>query len=143
MKLISKVLVGFLCFLSLGTLAYAQLCVAPDNGTGTADLPVPCPFNIGPMNMTDGFNPGDGTRDGGWLGDFFDIVRAAGGSLGGENDQFKGALDLDMDGFGNYAGYHRTFSFFDIFCEMDHAPDRKSTRLNSSHIQKSRMPSSA
>ena len=24
-----------------------------------------------------------------------------------------------------------------------HAPDRKSTRLNSSHIQKSRMPSSA
>ena len=27
-------------------------------------------------------------------------------------------------------------------CAVDH-PDRKSTRLNSSHIQKSRMPSSA
>ena len=27
--------------------------------------------------------------------------------------------------------------------DLTHGPDRKSTRLNSSHIQKSRMPSSA
>ena len=30
-----------------------------------------------------------------------------------------------------------------IFFDMLHPEDRKSTRLNSSHIQKSRMPSSA
>ena len=39
--------------------------------------------------------------------------------------------------------------FCDIYClepgqeQKAHAQDRKSTRLNSSHIQKSRMPSSA
>ena len=30
-----------------------------------------------------------------------------------------------------------------ISCDVPHTTDRKSTRLNSSHIQKSRMPSSA
>ena len=37
----------------------------------------------------------------------------------------------------------RSFKFRDFRGALDFVKDRKSTRLNSSHIQKSRMPSSA
>ena len=40
-------------------------------------------------------------------------------------------------------GYHREIDSYSAFYENDRKTDRKSTRLNSSHIQKSRMPSSA
>ena len=38
---------------------------------------------------------------------------------------------------------HRVRSYFQESRSLDDKRDRKSTRLNSSHIQKSRMPSSA
>ena len=44
------------------------------------------------------------------------------------------------DNFGEFVGQHKVVENLKIFVE---AADRKSTRLNSSHIPLSRMPSSA
>ena len=44
--------------------------------------------------------------------------------------------NITVDSIGTGAGFER-------FCKTGETEDRKSTRLNSSHIQKSRMPSSA
>ena len=52
----------------------------------------------------------------------------------GAKEMVQKLLDLGVNAFWN-------FSHYDI--HYDHPEDRKSTRLNSSHTQKSRMPSSA
>ena len=56
----------------------------------------------------------------------------------------KNMLDYIKE-FGHVSFEERAFSEIDalVLTELEYLPDRKSTRLNSSHIQKSRMPSSA
>ena len=47
------------------------------------------------------------------------------------------------DGTGGLDGVELTADEFYAHLKVDKVPDRKSTRLNSSHSRKSRMPSSA
>ena len=56
----------------------------------------------------------------------------AGGSVTIQYDELVNALVGDLPGF-----------YADLKQDLIASVDRKSTRLNSSHIQKSRMPSSA
>ena len=51
--------------------------------------------------------------------------------------------DVLMVGYSHNGIVRKTSMMFGLDLEWDGQTDRKSTRLNSSHIQKSRMPSSA
>ena len=72
------------------------------------------------------------------LNNFTDYMRGA--SM--EVDKFKLAKPLDYNG-SQYGMFFDRYYHHPNFKKLGFSPDRKSTRLNSSHIQKSRMPSSA
>ena len=58
--------------------------------------------------------------------------------------RFKGKTDNLADKFSFSIGYDYRLAKYDVIGGIAHAQiDRKSTRLNSSHIPLSRMPSSA
>jgi hypothetical protein len=85
-------------------------CVAPDNGTGTVDLPPDCPYDHVdmPMIIVDGLPPGDTLELTGPLTDFYNVVNTPGGSLGGEICTFDAYLDWEVDGKGSLAGFSRS-----------------------------------
>jgi hypothetical protein len=106
--------------------AYAQTgdcCVVPDNGNGTASLPPSCSngYEGSPMQIIDGLPPGEPILSVARLASFFDIFYFAGGTLGGEVDQFKGTLGLDMQGTGGLSGFHRVIQL-PTQGEIDAAP---------------------
>ncbi|MEZ5359155.1 MAG: dockerin type I domain-containing protein [Candidatus Zixiibacteriota bacterium] len=85
-------------------------CVGPDNGQGTVDLPVPhCPYvsNGGVLVLTDGLPPGTTIEMEPMIDGYTNIVRASGGSLGGEMETFDANLQLTVAGTGSLAGYSR------------------------------------
>ena len=90
------------------------LCIVPDNGTGTADLPADCPFtnpNGSGMMLIDGLPPGT-TIDIDPIIDNFNCqmktdCEAPGGTLGGSVLNFEAVITLDMTGTGELTGYSR------------------------------------
>lgn len=97
-------------------------CIVPDNGAGTVDLPVDCPFYAPdePMYIVDGLPPGDTLKLQPLLEDFFCNeftpcslstppagCEGTGGLLGGNYECFEASLDLVVTGTGGLAGFNR------------------------------------
>lgn len=99
-------------------------CTEPDNGTGTIDLPPQsCDF-ISPTElqlMIEGLPPETGIHVAARSGQFTDIMRMPGGSLGGEIETFNSVLELNMTGTGDLSGFHRVLSL-PIGLEVDTGP---------------------
>jgi hypothetical protein len=85
------------------------ICPAPDNGSGTVDLPASCPFvnTVGTFDIVDGLPPGTEINSQGMLTNFFNVTRTPGGPLGGELDDFQASLLLQMTGTGALSGFSR------------------------------------
>ncbi len=100
-----------------------DICIAPDNGTGTVDLPAQCPYTAPDdyMAIIDGLPPGTWIQIDPTLHDFTDIMTSPGGSLGGEVHLFSAILDMAMTGHGDLAGFSRNISM-PVFGEMHTGP---------------------
>ncbi|MDO9695203.1 MAG: hypothetical protein Q7W56_10750 [Candidatus Latescibacteria bacterium] len=98
-------------------------CIVPDNGSGTIDYPPnPCAYvTLQPMMIIDGLPPGTTIAIESIIDSFFDITYQAGGTLGGEIEQFHAPIHMEMTGSGMLAGYFRP-AFFDIFYECHAGP---------------------
>jgi len=112
-------LVLFLPVISAAT----DLCVAPDRGDGTIDLPAMCPYTTGTdtWNIIDGLPPGTEINCDVSLQSFTSIVTYAGGDLGGEVQEFYAQLLMEMSGTGTLLGFNRTISV-SVSVEMHSAP---------------------
>ncbi|UCE67455.1 MAG: IPTL-CTERM sorting domain-containing protein [Candidatus Zixiibacteriota bacterium] len=118
-------------------LCYEQgICLAPDNGTGTADLPADCPFYAPykPMKIINGLPPGTTIELVPRFYEFFcssstacslptppSACEGAGGSLGGNYECFEGTLRLDVSGTGSLQGFNRTL-WVPVSCEIHTSP---------------------
>ncbi len=113
---------GFVDRLLLG-LPLHPLCIAPDNGLGTVDLPADCPMTApdNPMYIIDGLPPGTTIELDPTLDEYTNIVRTAGGPLGGEIIEFDTTLHLDVEGTGSLAGYTRDL-YVSAACKIHTGP---------------------
>jgi hypothetical protein len=97
-------------------------CLVPDNGLGTADLPVDCPFYapLEPMHIIEGFPPGDTLNlqptFSGFICDGYTACsltmppagcEGVGGYLGGNYHCFEGTIQFDVSGTGSLIGFNR------------------------------------
>ncbi len=99
-------------------------CIAPDNGTGTVDLPADCPYTSEDLMMIiDGLAPGTTIEMDPTYHTFFcnspmscstgmspGVCEMIGGTLGGHLQCFEGTLDLVLSGTGSLAGFNRFLS---------------------------------
>jgi hypothetical protein len=90
--------------------------IEPDDGTGTATLPPEGAAYLGLIDrlaILDGLPPGSSVALGPRLWLFFcDSVPCsqAGGTLGGDSENFQALLSLDLEGSGVFAGYTRSLT---------------------------------
>ncbi len=112
-------LVLFLPMISAAT----DLCVAPDRGDGTIDLPAMCPYTTGvdTWDILDGLPPGTEINCDVSMESFTSIVTYAGGDLGGEVQNFEAQLVMEMSGAGSLLGFSRTLSV-PVVVEMHSGP---------------------
>ena len=85
-------------------------CIGPDDGNGTTVIPPQdCEYvSIYEVyEIIDGLPPGTTIELDGPLYDFINIVRTAGGNLGGEKITFDATLDWEVKGTGELAGFNR------------------------------------
>ncbi len=86
------------------------LSLLPDvPSTSTVDYPAECPYATtdNPMMIIDGLPPGTTIEMPAILMDYYNIVRAPGGGLGGEIITFDATLDLTVTGTGSLTGFSR------------------------------------
>jgi len=112
------------CHVDSSTADSSRLCVVPDNGGGTGNLP---PVNCEYQNPNEVWKIIDGLPplttielDTIWM-DFVSIVRGNGGSLGGQYERFDSTLDMTVTGTGDLAGFSRHLAV-PAFCETHSAP---------------------
>lgn len=128
----SHTIVAMLIGLGLGVAGFlapvsgiaSPQCVIPDNGTGTGDLPPNlCAYDddTDTFKIIDGLPPGTEIHSDGQIEQFFNVLRNPGGSLGGEIEQYQAFLQLDMNGTGTLAGYHRNLAI-QLSCQTHAAP---------------------
>ena len=88
--------------------AFAARCVAPDNGSGTVDLPADCPYvnEGGTLNLIDGLPPGTTIECDYHIDSFFDVFTEIGGPMGAIMS-FGAIMHLHMSGTGMLLGYLR------------------------------------
>lgn len=96
-----------------GAAMYAAdaLCIAPDNGSGTVNLPpAPCKYVAieDYMMIIDGLPPGTTIQISPILHTYTNVVvENPGGSLGGERQMFDAILTMNMVGTGSLTGFAR------------------------------------
>ncbi len=103
------------------------MCTAPDNGTGTVDLPADCPYQTAenaPMVIVDGLPPGTTIECDATLNNFTcthvgglcslplasGVCEGVGGTLGGRGHCFEAYLNLVMTGTGDLVGFSRNIT---------------------------------
>ncbi len=97
-------------------------CILPDNGFGTVDMPPDCPDGYeGTMMIVDGLPPGTTIEIDAVLTDFTNVVRSAGGTLGGEIQVFDANLHWVMNGTGDFTGFVRNI-VVPVACEVHTGP---------------------
>jgi hypothetical protein len=92
------------------SLAQPYGCVGPDDGNGTTVIPPKdCEYVslYEVYEIIDGLPAGTTIELDGPLYDFINIVRTAGGNLGGEKVTFDATLDWEVEGTGDLAGFSR------------------------------------
>ncbi len=120
-----------------GGAVWGDCCVAPENGTGTADFPpAGCVYTTpnGDMHIVDGLPAGTSIEIDASNGNFTCSpavgvcsfppsanCRAPGGSLGGKMACLSSLLTMPMVGTGALAGFNKEFSLPSI-CEVHSAP---------------------
>jgi hypothetical protein len=118
-------LVTLALFLLTPGLASAQVedcCTLPDNGHGTVDLPPNCSVGyLGAGQIRDGLPAGSPVNVAARLVGFVVTNQGAGGSLGGEFQQWNASLELTMSGTGVYSAYNR-FLVLPVSGETHSAP---------------------
>jgi len=89
--------------------SYIDPCTAPDNGYGTVNLPASCPYEApdDPFYIINGLPPDTTIELDPMFDNFNNVVRFAGGDLGGEVQQFDATVLLDVSGTGDLAGFNR------------------------------------
>ena len=102
----------------------SPLCSLPDNGAGSADLPpVGCAYdgagNV--FKIIDGLPVGTELHSVCLWQDFVGILRAPGGPLGGEVENYQATMPWNMAGTGTLLGYNRSLAM-QITCETHTAP---------------------
>lgn len=110
------------------TSAQAAICVVPDSA-GTAGLPpVGCEYETpnDDLFISNGLPAGTFIQIDSVLNSFFGIATAAGGSLGGEKENYMATLELDMEGHGTLTGYNR-FIVMQVTNESHSAPRTPNT----------------
>jgi len=104
---------AFVALAPLDTLANEH-CVVPDNGTLTADLPVQCVRGhvSAPRHtfIRDGLAPGDKILATIRIYSINLISEIPGGTLGGTRQEWDARIELDLQGIGSYASYHRVIT---------------------------------
>ena len=95
---------------------------APTAAAGTVSLPAECAMQGWPMSISSGLPTGTTLQSDAFFDVFTEITRSPGGSLGGERDEFKGTLTLDMCGTGTMSGYCRPIPIPITQAVMDSAP---------------------
>ena len=116
---------GFIASLGMMSTAFATLCVVPDDGTGTAQLPPVC--TEGYLSPTDvhtiiaGLPPGTEILLDASHSRFGVPTTTPGGTLGGEIEQFSSELHLQMTGTGDLTGFARTL-VVSALCETHTGP---------------------
>lgn len=111
----------------------SPVCVIPDNGSGTGDLPpVGCAYDddTDTFKILNGLLPAGELHIDGRFESFLGIVRAAGGSLGGETENFQATMPMDINGIGAWLGYHRLVAM-PLTCQVDAAPRVLATPIQS------------
>ncbi|MAE67357.1 MAG: hypothetical protein CMJ18_24110 [Phycisphaeraceae bacterium] len=92
--------------------AGAGLCIVPDNGSGTADLPPNCTEGyLSPDDVhliIDGLPAGTTIELDASHNEFFVRQGGPGGNLGGEFEIFDSFLQIQLTGTGLLAGFNRT-----------------------------------
>lgn len=99
------------------------VCIAPDRGDGTIDLPAPCPYTSpdGDMIITGGLPPTASIVIDPTLDNYINVVVSPGGTLGGEIVEFDGVLACPMFGTGGLAGFSRSINI-PVHVEVHTAP---------------------
>ncbi len=90
------------------TLTPAAICIAPDNGFGTATQVATCPFDNNDLfYISSGLPPATTIECNAIMHSISGVVETPGGGLGGTQSQFNSQLQLRMNGTGAFLGYAR------------------------------------
>jgi hypothetical protein len=95
--------------------AHAVICIVPDNGSGTAQMPPQC-FSgyLSPAQVhmiVNGLPPGTTILADTTHRDFFNVTSGPGGNLGGEAEQFSSFAGINLQGTGALSGFNRSVGF--------------------------------
>ncbi len=113
----------FILFFFMPVLLTAEICTAPDNGSGTVDLPANCNYIApgDPFNIINGLPPGTTIELDPTITDYSAIYVAPGGNLGGGITYFNANLELNITGTGALTGFNR-FIIMPVICELHAGP---------------------
>jgi hypothetical protein len=131
MKTVS-LLLGVILLLALASLAAAQPCEVPDNGTGTVNLPPPGCEYLSPNDVheiVNGLPPGTTILLGPQHDRFFNVIVVPGGPLGGQLENFDSFIEFDVTGTGDLTGFQRTITV-QVQCQTATGP-----RANGNAVQ--------
>ena len=124
MKSVLRLAIGVALILSFASLALAQPCEVPDNGSGTVDLPPDGCAYLSPNDVheiIDGLPPGTTIRLDPIHSRFFNSLVIPGGPLGGATETFDSFIDFQVTGTGDLAGFNRLLSI-QVQCQTATAP---------------------
>jgi hypothetical protein len=96
------------------------LCIQPDNGNGTVDLPPSCEY-LGTLEITTGLPVGTAIYIDAILFDYINASEVPGGSLGGDVQDYDAVLTMQMSGSGALLGFNRTL-FMQVAVQSESAP---------------------
>jgi hypothetical protein len=124
MKTAMRLALGVGLLVSFASLASAQPCEVPDNGTGTVDLPPAGCGYLSPSDVheiIDGLPPGTTIRLDPIHSRFFNELVIPGGPLGGATETFDSFIDFEVTGTGDLATFNRLLTI-QVQCETATAP---------------------
>jgi len=133
MRTVLRLTLGTALCLSMISLALAQPCVVPDDGTGTVTLPPPGCAYLSPNDVHEiinGLPPGTTIKLDPIHAQFFGLVVNPGGPLGGEQEEFDSFLQLELTGTGELAGFSRLLNI-PVHCVTATAPRTEGASVQS------------